>query len=134
MAYSDRPNLDRLTGIQMSATMTTSTTNAFGAHSLTERPTTRLVSHAAASPPGDVWTSRAKPAHTNDIASVTTMSGTRVSDDQAAVDRAEHEAQDQHADDDGDADVLALALHLRCRDDARERHHRLRSTGRSRPR
>ena len=62
----------------MTATMTTSTTNAFGIHSLTNGPITRFVSHFAASPPGEVRTRSAKPAHTNDIARVTTMSGTRV--------------------------------------------------------
>ena len=41
-------------------------------------PTISDFSHSAAAPPGDVSTSSAAPCSTNSIASVTTMSGTRV--------------------------------------------------------
>ena len=58
--------------------MTTRTTAAFGIHSLPSDPVTRSLSHFADPPPGVGSTSSAQPAHTNDIARVTTMSGTRV--------------------------------------------------------
>ena len=54
------------------------TTADLGIHSLTRDPMTRSLSHPEAAPPGAARTSSAKPAHTNDIASVTTMSGTLV--------------------------------------------------------
>ena len=85
---------------------------------------TRSLSHSAEPPPGVLRTRSAQPAQTNDIASVTTMSGHAGDDDQAAVDGAEHEAQEEDADDDGDAELLGLALHQRGRDDARQGHHR----------
>ena len=90
------------------------------------RPTrlTRSLSQSAAPPPGRCRTSSAQPAQTNDIASVTTMSGTRVRTTRRAVDRAEDEAEQQDAEDDDDAELLALVLHERRRDDAGQRHHR----------
>ncbi len=65
-------------GIQISATTRIRTTAPFGIHSLTRDPVTRSLSHLAEAPPGVFSTSNAKPAQTNDIARVTTMSGTRV--------------------------------------------------------
>ena len=62
----------------MIATITTSTIAAFGIHGFPKGPITRFRSHGDAAPPGASRTSRAQPAHTNDMASVTTMSGTRV--------------------------------------------------------
>ena len=58
--------------------MTASTINAFGSHSLTSGPEMIAISHGAAPPPGVLRMRSAAPAHTNDIASVTTMSGTLV--------------------------------------------------------
>ena len=62
----------------MTATIATSTTAACGIHSLPNEPLTRFMSHVAEPPPGVGSTSNAQPAHTKDIARVTTMSGTRV--------------------------------------------------------
>ena len=62
----------------MTPTETSSTTNAFGTHSVNSPPAGSVLSQSAASPLGVLRTSSAAPAHTNDIASVTTMSGTRV--------------------------------------------------------
>src|SRR4051812_36998208 len=56
--------------------MTTSTTAALGRASTTSGPTANAFSQSAEAPPGDGRTSSAKPANTNDVASVTTMSGT----------------------------------------------------------
>src|SRR5665811_2017301 len=69
---------DLATGIQMTATTITSTIDAFGIQGLPNGPMTRFIIHGDAAPPGAARTSRAKPAQTNDIASVTTISGTRV--------------------------------------------------------
>src|SRR3954447_23162175 len=74
----DRPIRDLESGIHTTKTTTRTVTAAFGIHSLPSGPPTRPRSHAAAPPPGADRTSRAQPAHTNDIARVTTMSGTRV--------------------------------------------------------
>ncbi len=54
------------------------TTAALGSHSTRSGPFTRSLSQTAAAPPGVLRTRSAQPAHTNDIARVTTMSGTRV--------------------------------------------------------
>ena len=62
----------------MTATMTSRTTAAFGTHGLTNGPAASPMSHGAAPPPGEFRTRSAKPAQTNDMARVTTMSGTLV--------------------------------------------------------
>ena len=62
----------------MTATTTIRTIADLGIHSLTRDPRTRSLSHSEAAPPGAPRTSSAQPAHTNDIARVTTMSGTLV--------------------------------------------------------
>ena len=69
------------------------------------------MSQLAAPPPGEDRTSRAKPAHTNDIARVTTMSGHARADDDRAVDPAEHQTEDEHAGDDRDTGRVGLAVH-----------------------
>src|SRR5437588_6548815 len=77
-AYNDSPSRLLETGIQMIPTMTSSTIAAFGIQAFTNGPITRSSSHGDAAPPGADRTSSAQPAQTKDIASVTTISGTRV--------------------------------------------------------
>ena len=98
-------------------------TAALGIHSLPIDPVTSSLSQLAEPPPGVLRTRRAQPAHTKDIASVTTMSGTR-DDDQGAVDGPEAQTQQEHAQRHDDADLLGLVLHEHGRDHAGEGHHR----------
>ena len=56
----------------------TNATNALGSHSVTSDPFTRLDSQSWGERTGACAIHRAKPAHTNDMASVTMMSATRV--------------------------------------------------------
>ena len=67
------------------ATMTASTTMAFGNHGVPRGPEMIDISHGAAPPPGVFRMSSAVPAQTNDIASVTTMSGTFVTTTRAPL-------------------------------------------------
>ena len=62
----------------MIPTMIRSVTSALGIQSLPIEPVTMLRIQSADPPPGVCRTTSAAPAQTNDIASVTTMSGTRV--------------------------------------------------------
>ena len=78
MAYRTRPAVERRSGIQITPTMTRRTTSARGMKSSPREPFTIPVSQSADPPPGEGSTTSAAPAHTNDMASVTTMSGTRV--------------------------------------------------------
>ena len=78
MAYRARPAVERRSGIQITPTMTSRTTSARGMKSMPRGPFTIPVSQSAEPPPGDFRTTSAAPAQTNDMASVTTMSGTRV--------------------------------------------------------
>ena len=70
--------MEREIGIQITATMTTRTTADFGSQSVTSEPRTSSLSQSEAAPPGAALTRSAKPAQTNDMARVTTMSGTFV--------------------------------------------------------
>ena len=65
-------------GARRAATTTARTTRAFGSHGLPSGPEMIAIIHGAAPPPGVLRMSRAVPAQTKDIASVTTMSGTFV--------------------------------------------------------
>ena len=67
---------------------------------------TRSLSHSEAPPPGAFSTSSAQPAQTNDIASVTTMSGTRVITTSVPLIAPEQEAKQQHGDDHDEAERL----------------------------
>ena len=70
------------------------------------------ISHGAAPPPGVLRTSSAAPAQTNDIASVTTMSGTRVTTIRPPLIAPSTSPSTSDADDDDDArSQVALALH-----------------------
>ena len=108
-------------------------TSAFGIHcgdrrrhAGDRRPCRRSAPSAIRPPrrPGASSTRSAAPSQTKSIASVTTMSGTRVTHDQRAVDGAEHEAEEQHERDGEDGELLARALHQDRGGDAGERHHR----------
>ena len=79
---------------------------------------------SAAPPPGVFRTSSAHPAQTNDIASVTTMSGTLVTTTSAPLIDAQDQPQHEDADDDRDAERVGLVLHQDRRGHAGERHHR----------
>ena len=84
--------------------------------------------------PGDFRTTSAAPAQTNDIASVTTMSGTRVMTTSVPLIDAEDEAQDEHAEDDRDRERLGLVLHQDARRSRSSGPSSSRSTGRCRRR
>ena len=60
------------------------------------------VNQLAPLPPGLFSTSSAAPAHTNDMASVTMMSGTRRDDDEPAIDEADAQPEQQHEHDDAE--------------------------------
>ena len=95
---STDPSRDRRSGIQTTATMTMRTTAAFGIHSLPSEPRTRSVSHFAEPPPGrredEQRAARPHERHRQGDHDVRDAG----EDDQAAVDRAEHEAEQEDAD------------------------------------
>ena len=107
--------------------------SAFGIHCgdrRRARPEWRLsrrsgrVSHSAAPPPGDSRTSSATPCQTNSMASVTTMSGTRVMTIRRPLIAPRTRPSSEHEGDDQDRELLAGAAHQDRGGDAGQRHHR----------
>jgi hypothetical protein len=70
--------LERLSGTQITATMIVMTMSALGKPWITTEPTIASRRNGAAAPPGEFRINSATPSHTKSIASVTTISGTRV--------------------------------------------------------
>ena len=77
-AYRAKPRRPSLSGIQTTATTPTSRRIPFGTHGVIRLPDAISMNASGAPPPGLGRISSATPPQTNDIASVTTMSGTRV--------------------------------------------------------
>ena len=84
-----------------------------GATSLRNDPLTSPCSQDTEPPPGESRTSRVVPAQTNDIARVTTMSGTRVTTMSEPLIGADQEPQRQDAEDE-ERSPNAVALALRA--------------------
>ena len=99
-AYSDNPRRERRRGIHTIPTATISSTSAFGRKSTPRGPMISSRSHAADPPPGVPRTSSAAPAHTNSIARVTTMSGTREKTTRAPLSAPMRQTHEQDGDDD----------------------------------
>ena len=99
--------------------MTARTTTAFGIHSLPSEPATRSVEPVDGRR-GRLQDQSAQPAHTNDIASVTTMSATRVKTTTLPLIAPRTMPRIRTPTTTRDADLLALALHQRRGDDVRD--------------
>ncbi len=106
------------------ATMTSMITVALGIHSLPSGPDDEILEPLRRATAGRRPDESANPAHTNDIASVTTMSGTLVVTTSTPLTAPSDQPEQQRADHDDDRELFALALHQRRGHDARERHHR----------
>ena len=103
-------------GSRSTATMTSSTIAALGIHSMPSEPDDEVASATGgADRPARSSTSSAQPAHTNDIASVTMMSGTRVTTTRPPLMAPRTRPRSSTPTATTDAELRALALHRRPR-------------------